>query len=42
MVKTLVTSSSELSKAASPLDGTIPGAGPFTQKGKQTLDLEPA
>ena len=42
IVKTMVTSSSELSMAASPLGSLVPGAGPFTQKGTQTLDLEPA
>ncbi len=42
IVKTMVTSSSELSMAASPLSSLVPGAGPFTQKGTQTLDLEPA
>jgi hypothetical protein len=38
----MVTSSSELSMAASPFGSLIPGAGPFTQKGRQTLDLESA
>ncbi len=42
IVKTMVTSSSELSMAASPLGSLVPGAGPFTQKGTQTLNLEPA
>ncbi len=42
IVKTVLTSSSELSMAASPFGSLVPGAGPFTQKGKQTLDLEPA
>ena len=42
IVKTLLTSSSELSMAASPFGSLVLGAGPFTQKGKQTLDLEPA
>jgi hypothetical protein len=42
IVKTMVTSSSEVSMAASPLGSLVPGAGPFTQKGTQTLDLEPA
>jgi hypothetical protein len=42
IVKTMVKSSSELSMAASPLGSLVPGAGPFTQKGTQTLDLEPA
>ncbi len=42
IVKTMVTSSSELSMAVSPLASLLPGAGPFTQKGTQTLDLVPA
>lgn len=42
MVKALVRSSSEVSMAASPLGSLVPGAGPFTQKGTQSLDLEPA
>jgi hypothetical protein len=42
IVKTMVTSSSELSMAASPLGSLVPGAGPFTQEGSQTLDVEPA
>ena len=42
IVKTMVTSSSELSMAASPLGSLVPGAGPFTQKVTQTLDLVPA
>src|SRR5260370_6288545 len=42
IVKTTVTSSSELSMAASPLGSLVPVAGPFTHKGTHTLDLHPA
>jgi hypothetical protein len=42
VVKTKLTSRSDLSMAASPLGSLIPGAGPFTEKGTQSLDLEPA
>lgn len=42
VVKTVLTSSSDVSMAASPLGSLVPGAGPFTQKGTQSLDLEPA
>jgi hypothetical protein len=42
IVKTVLTSSSELSMAASPFGSLVPGAGPFSQKGTQTLDLESA
>jgi hypothetical protein len=42
VVKTVLTSSSDVSMAASPFGSLVPGAGPFTQKGTQSLDLEPA
>jgi hypothetical protein len=44
LLKTLMTSSDEMiMSAGGPAAGAIPGlAGPFTLKGKQTLDLEPA
>lgn len=44
LLKTLMTSSNEMTMSSGgPAAGAIPGlAGPFTLKGKQTLDLEPA